>query len=125
MKKHYQKSVLIIIIYGVGLLYAGYWSPSPRLIGIVGFVLGIMAFSVVYSSRIESKYLDLSVFVISVLGSCVGTILIFLSCTIKSKPICSSNSLQAQAFGNFVIPLLFIIALWLSRRLPVILGKNR
>lgn len=124
-KKHFQKSALIIIIYGISLLLAGYWSPSPRMVGIVGFILGIMEFSIVYSSRLESKYIDLSAFLITLIGSSLGTLLLIVSCNIKSKPVCSPHSLEAQTLGNFAFPLLMIIALWLSRRLPVILRKNK
>lgn len=124
-KTQYLNIALIIVIYGTSLLLAGYWSPSPRLVGLVGFFLGVTTFYLVYSSRLDSKYLDVILFVVTLMGSFVGTLLLYLSCSIIYKPVCTNSLFRAQTFGNFVFPLIFVIVLWVTRRLPVILRKNR
>lgn len=124
-KNHYRKLIFLILVYGISLLFVAYWSPFPRVVGIVGFVLGITTFYVNYSSRLNGIYLDVSLFVVTLIGSSVATLLLFLACNLTSKPICISSSFQAQALGNFIFPLVFVVAPWVTWRLPVIMKKKK
>lgn len=116
---------MLIAGYVSVLLLSGLLLPNPRMIAPLGMFLGILAFYLIYSGVPKKNLLlDVYLFLTTFLGSSLGSLLLSLACRFVEKPICTSNLLRAQIFGNFAFPLMVIIILWLTQRLPVILKRN-
>lgn len=123
---HTKYFLLILeVVYIVVLVYSGLFAPTPGVIAPIGFFLGILYFSLVYSIKGEfSIRSDAYLFLTALLGSFLGTALILGGCQFISKPVCSPALFRAQVFGNFAFPLLVITILWVSMRIQVFFKKK-
>ncbi len=115
----------ITFIYSFVMLLAGLFSPTPYVIALVGFFLGMGTFYLYFATvKKQTKWLDVYPFVISLLGSSIASLLLIAACQIVSISVCARNFLRAQIFGIFAFPLIIIIFLWVAERLPTLIKKR-
>ena len=122
-KKHY---LFYIAIFGSLIIaISGLFSPIPNIIIPIGLILGFVTFYVLYSIPAKNGlWADLRLIAVIFSQSAIGSGLLFFGCIFLDRNICSENLLKAQVFGNFIFPFIMVAFLWLTQRLPAILGKR-
>jgi len=117
--------LILVIVNSFIMLFSGLFAPNPRIIFPVGLFLGIITFGLVYA--IPGKFSirsDIYLLLISFSQSFLGSILLQGACKFISKPVCSTNLLRAQVFGNFAFPMLIITILWITIRVPLFFRRK-
>jgi hypothetical protein len=113
------------VFYIFVIVYSGFFAPTPNVIAPLGIFLGIIYFFMVFSAIGEfSLKADIYLFLGAILGSSLGTGIIFGGCQFTSNQVCSPNMLSAQIFGNYAFPLLLILVLWITIRVPLFFRKK-
>lgn len=116
------KLPILVMVNGIVMLTSTVLSPTPRMIGPVSLILGMVTFYFIYSIPHKHPiYLDFLLFLTTLIGSGFSLILLAITCKFISKPVCTSNSFGAQVFGFFVFPLIIVLMLWVTLRLPNLL----
>lgn len=119
LSKTFLFVIYTLILLGVGI------SPFPKIVYPVGMFLGLFTFYGYFSNPFkETKWKDIGLFLFSICGSVVVSLLIWGACKLFQRPVCQVSSIRAQIFGNFAFPLFILFWLWVVQRLPIILRKK-
>jgi hypothetical protein len=127
---HQRNKVAFLPFVAIGnsivLLTCTLWVPNPRIVAPVGLLLGVFTFYMVYAVPIKQKvFVDIVLLITLIAGSALSSVALFLACKFLEKPICAPAFYNAQIFGNFVFPLIIPGILWVTWRVPTLLGcKN-
>jgi len=117
--------VIWVLVGGTILASAGLFSPTPRTIVPVGFILGFITFYLAYSAPIRNpKWIDVRMLSMVAAEGVLAAVFLLLACLWLRKPVCEPLHLRAQVFGNFIFVSIIIVLLWLSERLPMMI-KSR
>jgi hypothetical protein len=113
------------VVYILVIVYSGLFPPTTRVIEPLGLFLGIFYFFMVYSVIGEfSIKADIYLLLTATFGSFLGTGIILGVCQFESKQVCSPIMFRAQMFANFAFPLLVIMILWITIRVPLFFRKK-
>jgi len=67
---------------------------------------------------------DIIMFLTTLVSSLIGSALFWVGCQFWSKPVCPPNQLEGQLFGNFAYPMILVVPLWVTGRLPMLFRKQ-